>query len=156
MSDIRIRLARVSEALELSALCRRSKAYWGYDAAFLKACEPALEIASSSIASERVLVAEDENGALLGVVATASLGAGNAFDLAQLFVAPQAIRQGVGEKLFASAVACLRAEGAKTLRIEADPHASGFYARLGARLIGEAPSESVPGRMLPLFEFAIV
>ncbi len=39
------------------------------------------------------------------------------------------------------------------LSIQSDPHAEGFYLRLGARRTGEAPSQSIPGRLLPMLEF---
>jgi len=35
---------------------------------------------------------------------------------------------------------------------EADPNAAAFYERAGAVRIGEAPSDAVPGRLLPLYE----
>ena len=38
------------------------------------------------------------------------------------------------------------------LTILADPNAAAFYERAGAVRIGEAPSDSVPGRLLPLYE----
>ena len=44
--------------------------------------------------------------------------------------------------------------GVTALSIESDPHAEGFYLRLGARRIGEVPS-TLPGRVLPLLEFRI-
>ena len=33
-----------------------------------------------------------------------------------------------------------------------DPNAADFYESAGARLIGERPSDSIEGRMLPLYE----
>jgi hypothetical protein len=33
-----------------------------------------------------------------------------------------------------------------------DPNAAGFYERNGAVRIGEAPSDAVAGRLLPLYE----
>ena len=41
------------------------------------------------------------------------------------------------------------------LTILADPHAAGFYERNGARQIGEAPSDAIPGRSLPLYEIML-
>ena len=37
-------------------------------------------------------------------------------------------------------------------RLESDPNAAGFYARMGARRVGEVPSKAMAGRMLPVFE----
>jgi hypothetical protein len=41
------------------------------------------------------------------------------------------------------------------LLILSDPFAEAFYARLGAVRIGEGPSDAIPGRLLPLLEYAI-
>jgi predicted N-acetyltransferase YhbS len=151
---ITIRPARRDETHALTQLCRRSKAYWGYDAAFLQASESALTVDDEKIAHGHVLVAADESGALLGVVAALPLEQA-AFDLDLLFVAPEAIRSGVGEALFHAIVDVLKREEAKRLVILADPNAAAFYARMGAKRIGEAPSDSIPGRVLPLFEILI-
>jgi hypothetical protein len=62
--------------------------------------------------------------------------------------------QGVGARLFADAVAALRADGARQLRIASDPFAVGFYRRMGARLVGEVPS-TPRGRTLPLLVFEL-
>ena len=45
-----------------------------------------------------------------------------------------------------------RRRGAERLTILADPNATGFYERDGAVRIGEAPSDAMPGRLLPLYE----
>lgn len=155
MNGISIRPARTEEAADLSALCIRSKAHWGYDAVFLKECETELSVTPERIARGRVLVAENESGVLLGMAAAEPFDANGTFDLALLFIEPKAIRQRVGEQLFAAIAAHVAREGARTIRIEADPFAAGFYERLGARHIGEVPSATRAGRMLPLFEFAL-
>jgi GNAT superfamily N-acetyltransferase len=152
---ILIRPARAEEADTLTALCRRSKAHWGYDAAFMKASERALTIRADLVARRRVLVAADESGLLLGIASVLPLAAQGDFDLGHLFIEPDAIRRGVGEALFRAIVASLKREGALRLLIDADPNAKGFYQRMGAVQIGEAPSDSIAGRMLPLLAFAI-
>jgi hypothetical protein len=35
------------------------------------------------------------------------------------------------------------------MTIDADPHAEAFYLAMGAVRVGEAASESIPGRSLP-------
>jgi predicted N-acetyltransferase YhbS len=156
MAQIRIRTAHAKEAGEISALCMRSKAHWGYDEAFLKACEHELTITPERIARGRVLVAIEGDDALVGMAAAEPMEVDGAFDLALLFIEPKAIRRGVGEKLFAAMVAHIAQEDARYLRIESDPFAAGFYVRLGARRIGDVPSATAPNRMLPLFEFEIL
>lgn len=154
MRDLTTRAARSEDASALTALCLRSKAHWGYDGAFLKASEPSLTVSTTRIAEGCVLVAEDKDQRLVGVAAADPVKDG-AFDLTLLFVEPDAIGKGVGGKLFAAIVELIVREGAKRLLIEADPNAEGFYKRLGARRIGDAPSSAIPGRTLPLLEFVI-
>ena len=46
-----------------------------------------------------------------------------------------------------------RRGGARRLTILADPHAAAFYERLGARWLRNAPSDAIPGRTLPFYEY---
>jgi GNAT superfamily N-acetyltransferase len=70
-------------------------------------------------------------------------------DLLKLFVEPALLKSGVGRLLFEWATARARGLGAVRMIIEADPGAAPFYERMGARHAGFAPSQSIPGRMLP-------
>ena len=51
--------------------------------------------------------------------------------------------------------AITRAAGGTALTIAADPNAVGFYQRAGAREVGEVPSDSIAGRVLPLLVLAV-
>jgi predicted N-acetyltransferase YhbS len=153
MRDIQIRPAKPDEADALSALCRRSKAHWGYDAHFLRLSEASLTIAPARIAQGLVLAAEAER--VLGVASLEPAAREAAFDLAHCFVAPEAMGRGVGRALFEAAAALARAQGGRSLVILSDPFAQAFYRRMGARPVGDAPSDAIPGRMLPLLEYAL-
>lgn len=155
MTRIEIRPARAADAERLTDICLRAKAHWGYDAEFMALSRDALTITPSMIAGGRVLKAEDDNGETLGVATAVPLAAKGAFDLGQMFVDPAAMRSGVGRKLFEAIIALIAAQGATKLEILADPNAEGFYLRVGAKRVGDAPSESIPGRRLPLLEFEI-
>ncbi|HEY2885018.1 MAG TPA: GNAT family N-acetyltransferase [Rhizomicrobium sp.] len=155
MSQITIRPAREAEAAELTALCLRSKAHWGYDAEFMALSRAALTITPAFIATGRVLVAEEEGGVLLGIASVAPLERHRSYDLVHLFIEPGVIGNGIGRRLFEAAANKARQDGARRLVIQSDPHAAAFYRRLGAKDAGEAPSESVPGRMLPMLHFEL-
>ena len=43
--------------------------------------------------------------------------------------------------------------GARRMAILADPNAASFYERMGARFVSHAPSDAIPGRTLPLYEY---
>ena len=66
-----------------------------------------------------------------------------------IFVAPATLRGGLGRRLWAHLEDAARAPGVRRLEVDSDPHAEGFYTAMGMRRIGEAPSGSIPGRMLP-------
>jgi GNAT superfamily N-acetyltransferase len=152
MTDFKVRPARPEEADALSALCKRSKAHWGYDAEFMRLSGASLTISAALIESGRVLVADD--GRLLGIASLDPLVDG-VWDLLHMFVDPRAIGRGVGRELFAAICELARSNGATTLSIMADPHAEAFYRRMGAVRAGDAPSDAVPGRRLPMLEFPI-
>ena len=144
----------MEEAALLSDLCVRSKAVWGYDAAFMALARPALEITGAEIAAGDVWVAEEESR-VAGVVSLAHSDDPHTLDLGKLFVMPGRLRRGIGQGLLAYATAEARRRGARRLTILADPNAAKFYEASSAVLIGEAPSDAVPGRVLPLYEIAL-
>ena len=141
-----LRPARPDEAQALTELCLRSKAVWGYDAAFMQACRTELAVTPAAITSSRVQVAEID-GRLAGVAEIKSEG--QIAQLEKLFVEPAMLRSGTGRKLLDWAMATARAAGAMSLLIEADPDAAPFYRRMGAVDDGVVPSGSIPGRLIP-------
>jgi GNAT superfamily N-acetyltransferase len=146
-----IRGAQVGEATMLTALCVRSKAHWGYDAKFMRLSAASLRVSSADIALGRVLVAVDGKDRALGVASV--IPDGDSADLDLFFVDPPFMGRGVGGALFKAAVRMAQAFSARTLTILADPNAAAFYERMGARFLRNAPSDAIPGRTLPLYEY---
>jgi GNAT superfamily N-acetyltransferase len=144
-----VRPAQPREAAVISDLALRSKGHWGYDAAFLEACRDELAVSPAWCAAGTVLVAEDDDtpGALLGFVALT--GEPPEGELAHLFVEPAAMGRGVGGLLTSAALELATSLGMTRLTLDADPHAEAFYLRMGAVRVGESPSGSIPGRVLP-------
>jgi GNAT superfamily N-acetyltransferase len=151
MTMVSIRNAKPGEGKSLTALCMRSKAHWGYDAAFMRKSAAALLVSEASIAAGRVLVATDDAGRTIGTVSVAEDD--EEAELALMFVDPPAIGGGTGRKLFEAAVSLARRLGYRRMTILADPNAAPFYERMGARFLRNAPSDAIPGRTLPLYEY---
>jgi GNAT superfamily N-acetyltransferase len=149
---VRIRRASPEEAGDLSALALRSKAFWGYDEAFLARCRAELTVDRDQIPALRAHVAE-EGGAPLGFFTVS--GSPPDGELVHLYVAPEAIGRGIGTALLRAARDVARREGFKTLEIHADPNAEPFYLRHGAFRVGEIASASIAGRVLPLLRLAL-
>ena len=157
MTDFAIRAARPDEAAQLSALALRSKAHWGYDAAFLEASREELTLDPRRITERRTQVAvsrePETDGQLLGFGTIE--GEPPAGELGMLFVDPPAIGTGVGGALFSRLSELALHLGFHRLTIAADPNAEPFYLARGAVRIGGVPSGSVPGRVLPLLAVAL-
>jgi GNAT superfamily N-acetyltransferase len=146
-SDVAVRAARPGEAEALTALAVRSKAHWGYDDAFMKMSQASLTVSEADIASGRVLVAERQ-GLLFGMAKVEP-----DVELGMMFVDPLCLNRGVGRLLFEASAALARQLGARRMAILADPNAAPFYERMGARYVSQAPSDAIPGRTLPLYEY---
>jgi GNAT superfamily N-acetyltransferase len=143
---ILLRFAEVEESLVLSELCLRSKAVWGYDLDFLRACRAELTLTPADFECSQVQVAETE-GKIVGIAQIKIEGKVAALE--KLFVEPENLGSEVGRLLYRWATAAALQEGATVLTIESDPGAAPFYRRMGAIDNGLVPSGSIPGRMLP-------
>jgi GNAT superfamily N-acetyltransferase len=148
---LRIRRAVVDDAPALAGLSFRSKAHWGYDAAFMERVRADLTPSPEYIAGCPVYVAEDA-AAILGFYGFRNLD-GRPF-LHDMFVEPSHIGRGVGAALWSHALVTARAEGCSEFLIESDPFAEPFYLRMGARRIGDRVSPAT-GRVLPLMVYTL-
>jgi len=145
--SFKIRQAGAGEASALSAVAQRSKAHWGYDAEFMADCTDELTWDETDIASGTFWVAQDEGGARLGFCELCLVH--DMVEVEALYVDPDAMGQGIGHALWRKAEELAGEHKARAIGLDADPHAVGFYQRMGAEVVGKAPSGSIPGRVLP-------
>jgi len=148
-----IRAARPAEAAVLTELALAAKAHWGYPASFMARCRPALTIDAAMIRDRLFRLAENAAGEILGFYGFEPDPDG--IGLSHLFVRPEVIGGGIGRALWQDAVAEARRAGHGCLIIIGDPHAAGFYRRMGALPAGAVPSEVEPARALPLFRLRL-
>ncbi|WP_416897981.1 MAG: GNAT family N-acetyltransferase [Minwuia sp.] len=141
-----IRDAHPDEHAVLTALALTSKAHWGYDAEFMAACVDELTL-TPEIIGERVMLVAERDGRVTGMAGLAWTD--GEMELCDMFVDPAEIGTGLGRKLFEAVVERARKTGEARFTIDADPNALDFYQRMGARLVGMTPSQSIPGRELP-------
>ncbi len=151
VDQILFRSALPAEAEYLSELALRSKAHWGYSDAFIEACRAELSYSPSQIEDTPVdFVVAMADDAVAGFYVLKELMA-NEFELEALFVEPAWIGQGIGRALLEHAKSAVAQRGGKSIVIQGDPHAEGFYRSVGGVLTGYRLSESIPGRKLPVF-----
>jgi GNAT superfamily N-acetyltransferase len=141
-----IRRALAADAARLTELALRSKAFWGYDDAFIEACRAELTLTPEEIGVHPTYLAEGA-GELLGHYQLRL--AGEVAEVWHLFVAAHAIGTGLGRRLWRHLEQTARIAGATTLAVDCDPNALGFYQAVGMVRVGQAPSGSIPGRTLP-------
>jgi GNAT superfamily N-acetyltransferase len=72
-----------------------------------------------------------------------------------LFIEPDDIGKGYGQRLWDYAVSVARDLGFQRIVLVSDPYAEPFYARQGAVRIGEKTSAIREGRVLPVMEYQL-
>ena len=145
-----IRPADPGEAHALTALAHLAKGHWGYPESWMRAWRDQLTLTPEYLLRHR---------AYAGLVGPrlAALYAledeGDAWSLGHFWVDPRWMGQGIGRWMLSDAVRRVRALRPGPLRIASDPHAEGFYLKMGARRVGAVPAD-VDGtkRELPLLE----
>jgi GNAT superfamily N-acetyltransferase len=145
-----VRPARPDEASALAALAVRSKAHWPYSREFLRRFADTMGLTAEVVAANDVQVGE-RDGELRGFYTLLHRGALAVLD--DLWLEPDEIGHGSGRLLFEHATARASAAGATVLEWEAEPHAAGFYERMGGETVRWA--DSPLGRRLPVMQLRL-
>ncbi|WP_119392495.1 GNAT family N-acetyltransferase [Taklimakanibacter lacteus] len=117
-------------------------------------CREELAIAERTLSQRDVWVAEIE-GTIVGFFGLEAPEDGVSV-VNPIFVEPDLQQGGVGRALWRKLEERARAAGARAIGLDSDPHAVGFYEKMGCRIIGWSPSGSIPGRKLPKMEKPLV
>jgi GNAT superfamily N-acetyltransferase len=145
--------AKPEDADALTEIAHAAKRHWGYPERWIESWRDILTMRPEFIAANVAYSAIAEGRAVgFYLLTTESDG----LHLDHLWIAPNAMGRGIGRALFDHAVTQARRLGHRTLQIEADPNAEGFYERMGARRVGEAVTE-IEGqrRELPLLLYEV-
>jgi len=149
---ITIAPAREQDLSQASELCLRSKAHWGYDKPFIEACREELTLTPSDLANGQVAIAFAD-AEMVGVAHLRIEGERAHLD--KLFIEPSMIGHGIGNQMFDQVRDQSALAGAQEIHVTSDPQAVGFYEKLGFKRIGQEPSGSIPGRVLPLMSLPV-
>ena len=150
---ISIRRAIPEEADVLTQIALSAKRHWGYSDRWMEIWKPQLTFSPDYFEENESWIAETDNRPI--AFYTLQDKDGVAW-IENLWVLPEYIGQGVGKQLFFHVMSRSRQLGYKTLQLESDPNAVGFYEKMGMRKIGERHSE-VEGqpRILPIMEMTL-
>ena len=134
MARYSTRLATEDDLGVLRDLFRRSSLSNANDAANLRAAPETLHWAGDGIAERRTRVAVDADGRILGFVTVVDIAGGQ--ELEDLFVDPDAMRQGVATQLVQEAVSEATRSGVAWIEVTGNQHAAEFYASVGFVRVG--------------------
>jgi GNAT superfamily N-acetyltransferase len=152
VTGVTLRRARPDEASLLSDLALAAKGFWGYDEAFMESCRAELTFTPGDVERRHMVVAELD-GAVAGFYSVD--GKPPVGELGNMWVRPGNIGTGLGRVMWQDAMTAAAAAGFECLEIGAEPNAEDFYRKMGAERIGATPSESIPGRILPLMRVRV-
>jgi len=147
-----IRDATIDDADALTDLAHRAKAHWPYPESWMRHWDAQLTILPGYLEMHDVWVA-GRDGKILGMCALEDRG--DRWNLEHVWVEPSMHGQGIGRALVMHALQEAWCRHVGVVELLADPYATGFYERLGARHTGDVPAP-MPGakdRTLPRYEF---
>lgn len=145
--DIQIRQAYLHEAQMLTDIAISAKQSNGYSDTFMEACREELTITVGDMSIGEYWVAEaDVVRGFVCLVEGTDLHSGQ---IQSFFIDPAWQRKGIGKLLWQKILERADEKCIRTLVLDSDPTAVPFYEALGFAVIGEAPSGSIAGRMIP-------
>ena len=143
---MRVRPAGGHEGERLREIAIAAKSHWGYDRERVESWAADGDFSAGGLRAKHAVVAEVDGR----VVAWAGLiPNGETCWLDDLWVEPAWMGRGVGSALFRRAAEQAAGLGCTTMEWEAEPHAVGFYERMGARFVRDG-EPSAWGRVNPV------
>jgi len=146
---IEIRAAAVEESAILQRLARASKAHWGYSARYMKLWNFDRTITPEFVEAHPTFCAVSTSQIQGFYALTDEDGFKK---LKHMWVHPQHLGAGVSEKLLHHALSLVGRLGAPRMKVVAEPHAEGFYRRMGGRRIAKKYSLRL-GQEFPILMF---
>ena len=143
--------AASTDASLLTEIAHAAKRHWGYPERWIESWRDTLTIRTEFITANVAYCAmEDAHPVGFYLLTNESDG----LHLDHLWIAPHAMGRGIGRALFEHALEQTKRLGHRTLKIEADPNAEGFYTRMGARRIAvNVTRVEDQSRELPLMRY---
>lgn len=151
-----IRSAQQDEAQLLTEISFAAKGYWNYPEEYYAIWKNELTITPEYIEKNDILVYE-RDGAAVGYYAIVELHEDieisgikicKGYWLEHMFINPKHIGKGIGTRMFDNLRGRCSAKGISQLHILADPHARGFYEKMGCEYLREFPS-TIENRTTP-------
>ncbi len=135
----------------LNDIMARSKAYWGYDAAFMKKFMESFCVRADYIHQQNTFIFS------LGLEDVGwysfSQNSEHQLELDNFFLHPDYIGKGIGKTMWNDCVSTAKSYNAPFFVVWSDPNAEGFYFKMGCIKIGERESPMMPNRYPSIFRY---
>lgn len=136
----------------LTRTAMSSKQYWGYADRLMALWREELTITPDYITRNEVVKVESAEG-FIGFYALADKGKDH-WEVEHFWLLPGDVRKGYGTRIFEHILKHIKEKNGKSVSLSADPHAKGFYDKMGGTVIQREPSK-IAGRFLDVYEFAV-
>lgn len=146
--EILIARAQPDDASVLTGIAIAAKRHWGYPESWIRQWNKSLTITTDYINKHPTYAATIDDR-IVGFYALKFQPRKALLD--HLWVLPAEMGHGVGRELFTHAEKVARKYGAQSMKIVGDPHAEGFYQKMGATIYRQEPAPmDGQERFLPL------
>jgi GNAT superfamily N-acetyltransferase len=145
--------AKAEDADTLTQIAHAAKRHWRYPEIWIAAWRDTLTMRPEFITTNVAYIAVEKQRPVGFYVLTKEP---DSLHLDHLWILPSSMGRGVGRALFEHAAAEVNRLGLRSMKIEADPNAEGFYKRMGAVRVGMSASETCGQRReLPRLEYQL-
>lgn len=147
--EITIRGGQSEDALFLTSISFGAKCHWNYSEEILNLWQEQLTITETYIKEHTVFVAQKENT----IIGYCALGEEDMW-LEHIYVRPAYIRNGIGTELMHEVEHYCQEKNIKVIKIKSDPHAKGFFEKMGATYIRDIEEHQLK-QTLCLYQYEV-
>lgn len=147
-----IEKASIDDHETLTAITKKSKAYWGYSADQIEIWSPFLTVSKEYIQTNLVFNLRLDNE-IVGYYSF-FYESENTIKLDNLFVLPEFIGKGFGKVLVNDFLVRLKDQNFQKVVLNSEPNAENFYTKFGFVKVGQIET-SIKDRYLPIMELKI-
>ncbi|MEG0851263.1 MAG: GNAT family N-acetyltransferase [Flavobacterium sp.] len=147
-----IEKAKITDNEILTAITKKSKAFWGYSPEQIQEWDKNLTISQDYIKEHNVYKLT-VNNLIIGYYSYVFKDE-KEIELDNLFVLPEYIGKGLGKYLVLDFLSRIKDQKAERIILDSEPNAESFYSKMGFVKIGEFET-SIKNRFMPIMEMKL-
>ena len=147
-----IEKAKITDNETLTAITKKSKAFWGYSPEQIQEWDKNLTISQDYIKEHNVYKLT-VNNLIIGYYSYFFKDE-KEIELDNLFILPEYIGKGLGKYLVLDFLSRIKDQKAERIILDSEPNAESFYSKMGFVKIGEFET-SIKNRFMPIMEMKL-